>query len=298
MSRHAHHPHRSVVVSSSMTTAIDTAHNTRRRQDRPAEPHLPLQRDSAPDPAFPGARGFSLLELLVVVAIIALLVGLLLPALAKMRAAGRSAECTNNIRNLEIAHTLYVNENRGHFVDVGMGHGGSSANEERVWWINSLERYYGSKLSLRSPLDDSPHWSKENGGEGVPVPGAGGRFRVTSYGVNNYLSTVAPIRSWMRQSEIPMPSSTVHFLMMTPTGDYAGADHTHVESWHLAGKANAPRLASKQVYITGHSGGQKEEPTFEARAAWGFLDGSARVATFEEVYRAVDDNQFDPEFAR
>ena len=242
--------------------------------------------------------GFSLLELLVVISIIALLVGLLLPALSKMRQSGRAAECTNNVRNLEIAHAMYMNENRGFLVDVGMGHGGSSANEERLWWINALERYYGSKLTLRSPVDDSPHWSKEDGGDGVPVPGGGGRFRVTSYGVNNYLSSVTPIKSWMRQSEIPMPSKTVHFLLMTPLGDYAGADHTHVETWHLAGKENTPVLASKQVYVTGHSGGLSAEPTYESRSAWGFLDGSARVATFEEVYRTVEDNQFDPQFAR
>jgi prepilin-type processing-associated H-X9-DG protein/prepilin-type N-terminal cleavage/methylation domain-containing protein len=54
--------------------------------------------------------GFTLVELLVVIAIITLLAALLLPTLAKGKAAAKSAACKSNLRQLGIALNLYVSE--------------------------------------------------------------------------------------------------------------------------------------------------------------------------------------------
>ena len=65
--------------------------------------------------------GFTLVELLVVVAIIAILIGLLLPALAGGRKATRDVQCANNMRQLCTALVTYALNNRGRFPpnDVG-----------------------------------------------------------------------------------------------------------------------------------------------------------------------------------
>jgi prepilin-type N-terminal cleavage/methylation domain-containing protein len=56
------------------------------------------------------ARGFSLLELLLSVAIIAILIGLLLPMLGYARSTARTALCAGNLRQMSNAWTLYLSE--------------------------------------------------------------------------------------------------------------------------------------------------------------------------------------------
>lgn len=71
-----------------------------------------VERNPKSDSVKKMANAFTLVELLVVIVIIALLAALLLPALSRARAAGDSAVCKSNLRQMTVGLNLYVQQER------------------------------------------------------------------------------------------------------------------------------------------------------------------------------------------
>src|SRR5262245_11829908 len=87
-------------------------------------------------------QAFTLIEILVVVAIIALLIAILLPSLARARGQARLVLCQSNIKQLEYGFGMYVVENKGRFP-------GSRKDDEADWLggSNGSPRIYGASKS-------------------------------------------------------------------------------------------------------------------------------------------------------
>jgi prepilin-type N-terminal cleavage/methylation domain-containing protein/prepilin-type processing-associated H-X9-DG protein len=78
--------------------------------------------------------GFTLVELLVVIGLIAMLISLLLPTLTRAREQGKQVACQSNLRQLGMAMQMYCHDNQDYFPRAGItGSSGNTFSSVCIW---------------------------------------------------------------------------------------------------------------------------------------------------------------------
>ncbi len=160
-------------------------------------------------------RAFTLVELLIVIAIVAVLVGLLLPALQAARGAARRSECANNMRQIGLAIHQYCDANKGAFPYVNHDHTKSDS------WIYSLAPYLEQVDAIRLCPEDTTRLDLRSN-------------RLTSYAMNGYLREPTPNPFGGTQpgfaSNFNQLSETHSTIMVFEAGFAVESTFDHVES--------------------------------------------------------------------
>ncbi len=92
---------------------------------------------------------FTLIELLIVISIIALLIGLLLPALSQARKSARAGACLANLRQYGIAFSLYT-------LDYQKLPHEDDKDPEVICWFDAVMPYMGTSRDFVSPIQVCP----------------------------------------------------------------------------------------------------------------------------------------------
>jgi len=136
-------------------------------------------------------KGFTLVELLVVIGIIALLIAILMPVLGRAREQANWLKCLSNLRQVGQAFMMYCNNNKGRFPRAGAG----SDPADWIYWEDTPPGSNTARDINLSPL--APYLGIPVNREVLKCPSDTGARRATTINYefsysSNYLITRLP----------------------------------------------------------------------------------------------------------
>ena len=197
-------------------------------------------------------RGFTLIELIVVIAIIAVLAAILFPVFAQARSKARATVSLSNARQFGMALTMYTQD-----YDEGLpltDHAGAMAS-----WIETVQPYVKARLLNRIVDDASQNWET--------YPSEPNR-RHSSYAINAYLA--GP----MTMGGISAPASCIYLVEYR---ENKAADHVHPMCWEPYGC----NFGSHFLLL---SKDEVEKERYQGGAHYVFVDGHAKWHRFDQTY--------------
>ncbi len=209
--------------------------------------------------------GFTLIELLVVISIIAILMGVLLPALGRVRQQAKQIKCLSNMRQMGLAQQVYLPD-----YDYHLPPSSCHSTDPNGHWLRVLSKYTREDLLFRCPSEraqDFVDWDR-------PLQDQKDR-RYSSFAVNALLDPVHYRYSAGRNryNRVLAVRGTQYCIWIAEAPDkdsFNLADHIHPESWE--GSVDYARQfvawdrhkgTSNYLFVDGHAENLDIEHTYQ-----------------------------------
>ncbi|HEY0072666.1 MAG TPA: DUF1559 domain-containing protein [Abditibacteriaceae bacterium] len=166
--------------------------------------------------------GFTLIELLVVIAIIALLAAILFPVFARARENARKTSCQNNLKQIGIGFTQYVQDYDENWVvpeQTGANSVCADGQAAGQTWEGRIQPYVKSWQVFRCPSNSNVNQ------QGNRVPAAGSRCR-SAYGIS--------LNHWNGNRKNGWQTSISEADWARPAQTIVSADMTNDDGWITA----------------------------------------------------------------